>query len=713
MSESAFLNDLEYYQRRLDPINQYIDQMANYLAISSGKALDVCKEYIATKIRTRGFANIKNPVVRFFERQENLDTEVVELKLSDYIRTVREDNLILAPTATCYVPPSVEESLLVSFVSTNVKTRSVAKKISQKAEADGDMLLYLNKHNEQANAKMYNNALSGAFVAVASVFNNPSGHSTLTSITRTVSSMGNATNEKIISGNRHYHNPTVTLSNLISICTITDMEELELAITKFGLVYPSIYDVITCIKRSSDLYWRDKKAFVPIVDFIKTMTPLQRAAVVYVSDLYHIRQLNPGFVRTLLTKLSRKIVVEDFPGVDVPKAIYSVDEAVVNYAHQICLEEARGNGKDYANKFSKQGAATVLATCNNILNTIDEYREFFRALFLTRNLPCSSAYLPEMVRRAVVLSDTDSTMFSVDEYVEWYFDDLIFTDEAFGVAGAVTFLATQCIAHALAIMSANVGVARDKIFTLSMKPEFVFPVFAQTSVSKHYYTFILAKEGSVYPKLKMEIKGVHLKSSASPQDLIKDAHENMRSSLMSIMNGERISLKDSISRVANIERKIKTSLLNGESKYFKRDSVKQPNAYKSPDPIKTPYLWHLFWKEVMQPKYGEIEEPIYTTIKIPTILQNKTAVIKWLDGIQDPEFKARLTTWLAKYGKLGKLPTVYISMNYAAAYGLPQEIVQIIDYKRIVLDLTNVERIVLESKGYFPKYKHTLEEVGF
>ena len=43
MSNNAFLKPLEYYQRNIDPIKQYIDQSAFYLNKMSGKDLGTCK----------------------------------------------------------------------------------------------------------------------------------------------------------------------------------------------------------------------------------------------------------------------------------------------------------------------------------------------------------------------------------------------------------------------------------------------------------------------------------------------------------------------------------------------------------------------------------------------------------------------------------------------------------------------------------------------
>lgn len=709
MSQNAFLKPVEFYQRKINPIKHYVDQNAYYLNKMTDVPYENCRNYIVNCIKQKKFINAKDPIVTFFERQENLDVEISTISLSKYISSVVQDELILAPTFTCYLPTKKIESLQVGFTDTNVKLRSVAKKASQKAEQDGDHLTYINKHNEQANKKMYNNSLSGAFVAKGSIFNNPTAHNTLTSITRTVSSLGNATNEKIIMGNRHYRNADVTLSNVISICALTDLNALEETIKQFNLVYPTIEDVVECIKYSTDVYWRDEIAFQDIREFIYKLSPIERAAVVYVSDLYHIRKHNPEFVRQLLTEFSIKvkgIVIDDA----IPK-LYKTDEAVVNFAHQICLSEAKGIGKDYA-KTSYENVCTILATCNNIISVTEKYKSFFDNIFLTDNMPVSTAYLPDMVRRSVVLSDTDSTMFSVDDYINWYFGKLTFSEESFAVAGTIVYIATQSISHVLAMLSANLGVERKKIFALSMKPEFVFPVFAQTSVAKHYYTMILVKEGNVYSKMKMEIKGVHLKSSASPPDLIKGAQDHMQTILTDIMDGKQLSLMEKLKRVANIERRITESLLSGKTDYFKKSKVKLPEAYSSDIPEKTPYLWHMFWEQVMTEKYGATALPPYSSIKIPTVMDNPSKLKEWVENIQDEQIRDKFKSFLTNYSKR-QLPTIYLPLAYVESFGIPPEIVSAIDVKKILLDLTNVERIVLESLGYFPKKGMTISELGY
>jgi hypothetical protein len=706
MSENIFLRPADYYQRNINPLTQYVEQTGFYLSKMTGKALDDCKQYVIEGVRGKKFEGVTDPQVDFFERGENGDRYETSCKLSTFISTVVRDDLILAPTFTCYVKSKVVKSLLSGFTSNNSRVRAIAKKEAAKAKAAGNYELFVIKNNEQDNRKRSNNSLSGSFVAGGSVVNNPTAHSTLTSITRTVGSLGNASNEKIIMGNRHYRNADVTLDNLIFITANLDRPELEHAMQRFQLVYPSVEQVIECVRYSSDLYWIDPLAFAKIQKFVEKLEPIERAAIVYVGDFYHLRKYNEEFVRKFVTQLARKVT-----GVKVENAMdvcKKSDEMVMNYVHQICITQVRGIGKDYS-KLSEDDLNIVAATAQNVENTINEYRELINAIFLTKNVPSSTAYIPGMIRRSVVLSDTDSTMFSIDDWVKWYFNgDLRFDDEGFALSGAVMFIATQSIAHVLAVFSANMSVERENLFLLAMKPEYVFPVFAQSSVAKHYYTMQYVKEGNVHKKPEMEIKGVHLKNSAAPKEIVKAAAAKMEALLMTVMNGNKISIIEEINEVIRLENQIIESLTSGKVTYLKTSKIKNKEAYALGE-TESPYQHHTLWTEVFGPKYGVPEQPPYGVIKIPTTLVNKTKLKAWLDGIPDRELAQRMFNWLTRANKTS-FGTFYVSKQYAVSFGIPPEIVPIIDMKKIVLDLTNANRMILGTLGYCPKVDWLLRD---
>lgn len=702
---SIFLRPADYYQQNINPIVQYFDQSAYYLSKMTGAAFDQCRQYVVDGIKTNKFEGVQDPLVEFYERNEQGDRAPAFLNLSRYLASVVREDLIIVPTHTCYVKPKVKKSLLAGFTIENKTLRNINKKAAGAAKAEGNMELFIFKNNEQDNNKRYNNSMSGAMVAGGSVINNPTGHSTLTSITRTVGSLGNASNEKIIAGNRHYRSADVVLNNVIAITSQIDKDELTAVMQKFGLHYPTVAQTEECIKYSSDLYWSDEFQFKKIRDYLNKLEPVELAAIVYVGDFYHLRKYNEKFVHTFVTKLAKKVkgvVIEDA----LAKA-WKLDELVMNYAHQVCITEMRGKGKKY-DKLSPESLNTLVATGLNIEAVIEEYRDLVNAIFLTKIIPASTAYIPDMIRRSVVLSDTDSTMFSCDEWVNWYFGELNFDDEGFALSGAVMYIATQCIAHTLAVFSANMNVVREDLFTLSMKPEFLFPVFAQTTVAKHYYTITFVKEGSVYAEPEMEIKGVHLKSSASPREIIKDAAATMKEILLSVMNDKKLSIQKYLDKTISMEQMILKSLRSGEVKYLKTSKIKNKEAY-SLDEFKSPYQHHQMWLDVFVPKYHYFDNPTYGVLKIPTIMHNRSRTVKWLAEMKDRDLAQRMTVWMEKYNKKN-IGTFYISTQYAASYGIPEEILSVMDTKSIIMDLTNIYRMILGTLGYFPKANWLLSD---
>lgn len=716
MTENLFLKPPEFYKRNINPLAQYVEQTSFYLSKMTGKPIAECKNAIVSGIKDKKFPNQRDPIVTYFERDENQDRSKQQIPLSGYIREVVKNEEILVPTFTTYIPSKIRESLLVKFTDNNVKLRSKAKKAAHIAEADNRKDDFIMLNNEQANRKLYNNSMSGAFAAGGSIVNNPTGHNTLTSTIRIVSSMGNSSNEKIIMGNRHYHSSEVVLNNLISITSSLDKVELQAVIEKYNLKYPSVQDVLKCIRYSTDLYWNDPKAFKKIEDFVNVLDPIERAAFVYIGDLYHLKEFNNDFIRDFLVNLSKKVkkgtydYLDSMSKEDLIKRIHKFDEQIVNYAHIVCMKELKGFGKDYE-KIVIDDLLTLASTCLNIGNTVIQYKDLISAIFLTNNVPASTAVITTMIRRTVVLSDTDSTMFAVDDWVMWHRGKIVFDDEAYAFAGSIMFIATQCIAHCLAIFSANMGVAKDKLHMLAMKPEFLFPLHCQTSVAKHYYASIAVKEGNVYPKHKVEIKGVGLKNSAKPKDLIKSSQAKMAEIMDIIQSGGKISIVNELIRVSAIENKIKTSLLSGNVEYYNKNKIKEAEAYAR-GAEDSPYAHYTFWQTVFAPKYGNFEAPPFGAIKVPLTTINPSTLKEWVINIKDPELQARVKAWiLSKNRKY--IGTMYLSLQYVKSHGIPEELKPIVNFKKIALDLTSQDRMVLESLGYYPKVDWLISELGY
>lgn len=708
MSGNAFLQPLEFYERDLNPLGHYVDQMSTAISALRGVSKEVAKKFVVDGLRSRKFEGMQDPNVKFFGRDHNLDRTREELRLSEYFRDVKAKNEILVPTFTAYCSEEEDSSPLSQFTASNVAKRALAKKASQKAKDEGNLELAFSKNIEQANKKENNNSLSGAFATHSSIFVNDTGHNTLTSITRSMASIGNALNERMIGGNRHYWSKDTIVNNVFAIVTMMDVRSTIDAVERFNLICPTPEQLLDVVKHSARYYIFDQRVYQDLLAIFTKLSPIERAAVAYNQDFYHLRKLNPQFVYKLITDFA---CVDNSVRFDDPIAeIKKTDGLVINFAHQVLIFEMQGKGKDYE-KLDPALQHRLAGVCRNIDNQVENYRSLINAFFLTKTVPNSTAFIQDMVRQNVVLSDTDSTMFSVDEWVLWYFNDLDFSQEGFAVAGAVMFLSTQLIAHCLAILSGNMGVAKSKLFVLSMKPEFAFPVFAQSPVSKHYFTAKLVCEGSVYSDIEMEIKGVHNKSSAMPVSIIEPMHQKFEQTIRDVMAGKKISMNREIKEAADVERKIITSLRSSSVEFLKRSSIKEASAYTRP-PTESNYMFHTLWEQAFAPKYGQIDPPPYDVVKVPTTLTSPAIFQRWLDNMADRALAERIQSWATSHNKK-QITTFYFNLDQVLGNAIPKEVIEIIDFKKIVLDLTNIHRMYLDTVGFPCRSDFMLIEMGY
>lgn len=714
---NPFMKDTKSYKRNIDPVGQYIEQAATYLSIQTGDDLDSCKKRVQEILRDKTLApKVHDPIIEFLHRPNYEDRHPDSTNLSNYINTAVRDGRLIAPTLTTYAHPSVKESLIVKNVELKINNRKIAKKaqfkhenlleqpeISNDPEAKrvNDELATFYK-GEQTNNKLSNNAVSGAMCSASTPLFNPTGHSTLTSTCRTTSGLGNANNEKLLSGNRHYWKPDIVLNNITSIISNTDYVLFrKLLIPSGPLRIPTVEETMECITYSSNLYWRSNTDLQNIRDYVSKLTDEQRASFVYTGDLYHIKKYNNDFMRGFITDLAKGVRVNEhnLTDQDSLEIINSTEEDIVFLARQILQTEYKGRSKDHKTLINDPVLLYLANTILNIKDIITRNSDFINAIFITNNVPASVAYFPESIRRAALTSDTDSTIFTVQDWQIWYSGELSFNDEAMAIAATMIFLAAQSIVHVLAVMSSNFGLAADRLKVIAMKNEYKFDVFVPTSVGKHYFATMSCQEGNIFSKRKMEIKGVHLKNSNSPKSIVEHAEKLMEFITNKTLACEKISILEVLRMVSQLERDIIDSISKGEIDYLRLAQIKEAAAYKK-DPKDSPYQYHTLWQTVFADKYMSMPEPSYLCVKVNTVLINPTATRTWLAGIKDKDIQTKMTNWLAS-AKKTELPTFYIPLDVLFSHKMPIEIFEAINTRKIVSDLCGMQYLILETLGFY------------
>jgi len=342
---------------------------------------------------------------------------------------------------------------------------------------------------------------------------------------------------------------------------------------------------------------------------------------------------------------------------------------------------------------------------------LNKYRDLIQTFFVTDVMPPTIAYIKDMFRDVIVLSDTDSTCGSYDQWVSWYAGSIVFTPETTAVSAAIMTVNTQVIDHYLKVFTANMNVDKQDVELIKMKNEFYWLTLTTCNSSKHYYGDIAIQEGNVFAETELELKGVHLIASNVNEKIRKQAHEMILRIQRETVEGKGLNLTDYIKEVAAVERTILSDIKEGKFSVFKLDKIKEEKAYKL-DKSRSPYLHKILWDDVFSDKYGAPGEPPYMVVNVPTLLKSRRSTSEFIDSVGDRDTAGKLSKFLGDRNK-DNLGTFRIPLTIAYEKGIPEEIFGAIDTERVVTNNCNVFYMVLETIGFYRKPGMLICEMGY
>lgn len=705
ISGGLFKRKVSEYKMGINPIAEYMKEASLYISKMDGISLEEAKAKVRAALKS---CKLDDPIVTFRSQKPNGDHEKDSVSLSRYLRDVITNHQILAPSFTTYKHPDDEASLHAEFLAINLKKRKADKKKAFEYKQEGNMFLSNYYNTLQKTRKVANNALSGAYASKSTILYNPSAHYTLTSITRSVSSIGNALTESFVAGNKLFYSPDIVMNYISAVISNVDLNMVRHCILKYNLAIPSVDEVMGMIEYSSRRYWRSDEYLAKIREYLSRLSNEELTSVMYVNDFYHLRKCNELFVRDMLDKLRTPV---SSGSVDNLKDLTEAEEGIAILAHFIWAKELRGVKIDYPSMVGSELLMKLASTARHISIVFKEYKLLIRTFYTTDILPINIANIVDMLRDVIVLSDTDSTCGSYDEWVRWFYGKNRVDYEGAALAAIVMTMNTQLMDHFIKVFARNMNIRDQDMDILAMKNEFYWPVFIPTNKGKHYFADVMVQEGNVFKQDDLEVKGVQLISSNIDQNIANKAKDMMLDIFKLYKEGKDISLFKYLTEVAKIERSVIDRIKEGDISIYKLDAVKKPNAYALGEDAPA-YFNHLLWKEVFEEKYGYPGEPIYNTIKVPTILNSKKDTNDWIESIVDNDIRERISKFLEDKGK-DSLSTFRIPLSIVKARGIPEELTPIIDYERVVKDNCNIFYVMLEGIGVYRKTSMLICQMGY
>lgn len=691
---STFLREDDEYVRNVDVINEYIEQTVIYLTVMTKRPEEEVRAWIKEKFSKGGKFEIITPSANITVRdKETGDRRRAKVDMGKLFKILDKYKLIVSPSMTFYIPAEVKRSLLSIFIDENIQKRAKVKREMQAAQSNGDFVLAANKKNAQNSLKQRNNAMSGAHSSPYTILYNKSTHSSLTSLCRSATSYGNANNEKVLASSRHYWAPGIVVNNILATIRLTDFNAFTKCMEYYNLHVPTVQETMQCIRRSADLYWNNENAVIEIKRLVESISDIQRAAFVYIGDLYQLRRYNDGIVRTMISEILDIDYMLETDASVIEKRLDGDTVALVSLiAREFVTGDFKRTKKEKPEQYKK-----LLAAASHIFTVLDKYDLLIKEILTTENVPASIAKLPDVIRRVSLVSDTDSTMATAMSWAEWYCGEGITTGKlADDVSDLMIYMATQNIAHMMARMSTNIGVEKKYTHRYAMKNEFKFSSFALTNKAKHYFSLITSQEGVVKPEPELEMKGVALRTSNIPPIIMDEYRNQVTAMLDDVMNGRNIKLIPLLNHIANTEHAIEKSVYDGEYTYLTTGNIKPASSYS--EPAKSKYRYHKLWEEVWAPKYGHVAEPPYNVVKLSVNLNTVTAVKRWLEGMKDQALAKRMRNWCAT-----STPSTFINFllpdSIVASNGIPREMIAACDFRKIKFTSVEPYYHVLESLG--------------
>jgi len=570
----------------------------------------LCRQYphvpvaqIQTFINNEVTKSLRRPTLKMINYPSYGNGKIETTDLLTYTDTLRKN--IITPAGVIYMPPSVKESFLKRKILDNIGTRKVLKKKMLKAASVGDRGLEQRYNYLQASTKIENNSIPGAFGSAHNPLYDKPGYNAVTSLARHSIMCGYAHVEKMLEGNFYFPTPDHCINycmQLVRICPL----DLASVVAQYGIIIPTISDVVEHFIHSLCLYQRiTEKLRNALTKFIASLSMNERTFVYYAYCLKTLLIRNEHVFRPYLKEFFRTDVTIDPTA--KPTDIFNCNGDLLAMVSGLNADLIGRKPVSDALIEEPDGVRHLIAIGNHMQNKLNGIGPLI-STFLRVDCDVADAMShPNMIRKAVIISDTDSVIFSTQSWIEWYVGHVSFGPDAYAINGFVVFLITMTLEQVFARLSTNFGAEGEDRYRIAMKNEFLYPLMLRTPLPKQYAGRVAVQEGFVLPKSKEDIKGLSYRSSAMCKETVKAGKDFVNWIFDTVMEKGTIEVADCLTRVLDHENKVIKSLEAGERLFLTTTPIRNETDYKDAA-VSSHYYWRL-WEEVFRSKFGEFVIP--------------------------------------------------------------------------------------------------------
>lgn len=325
----------------------------------------------------------------------------------------------------------------------------------------------------------------------------------------------------------------------------------------------------------------------------------------------------------------------------------------------------------------------------------------------------------KMDRKAVVVSDTDSTFVNIHPYMVEATRSLGLDsgnkEQQTTLMNILVSITTKMLEATFDRVTENMGLIGQYKSMISMKNEFVFGRIMLTRNKKSYAGTIRSELGKLLPKPVMDMKGLSIRKSSVAKRLRKQFTDILRED---VLNAEVVNVSKIIKKFDELGIQIEDSLKAGELSYSLPKNMEALDSYKDPS-MQEPVRGAIVWNAI------EPEDQVVPPEKVNMVKMRAF-------DITDPRLQALKASHPDKYSAIARTvfnegvdkPAIDISRFGLSVISVPKSVDKIPDYLLPMIDLQTMVTnnmtngyIILESLGVYTeevkttKYKSNIIEI--
>ncbi len=683
-----------YITHRAKPLRYYIDQMVTYIQLYHPTIeLSQIQAFVEAEVNR----TIQQPKADVLYHPIPGTTKRVTTNLMTHLNNKIDQNII-TPSGSVYLPTSVKESFLKVTLADKKATRSIYKKAMLTALEQGNAYAASINNFIQASTKIFLNSAPGGMGSAHNPLYDLPGYNSITSIARHGVKVGYAHVERSIEGNIHLR----SINDVIDYCVIlinTMPKNWNDVLISHQLHIPSIAELVEYFNSSLQYYL----LVVPIdqlTDFCTKLNTQQASFIFYAGNLRNLFRFNDTKFRQFFKTLFDTNYSID-PTIDA-KSIYSTESDLLNMITSIRYEylgidSATGGyySIEQAIEHNPDGIRKIIYAINHITKVLQTVEDLFLAILRLDSDFTNINIQENMIRRCVIVSDTDSVIFSTQSMVEWYSDEINFKKSSYEINAFVVYLLSRSIEHVFARLSCGFGMQGSDIYSIVMKNEFLYPIMLRAPIKKHYAGISTIQEGKLLAKPKIDIKGLQFRSSTLSKLTNTEAEKFYITILHKIVSDVAISIHEIYDHVMKFELRIYKSLMDGQPTFLQTTTIKEETEYA--DPTTSAYFYYMLWQSVFVPEFDIIQLP-NKCYKLPllnngNILKDPAFIEQWNTAY--PQTYEKYNNFITRWPKK-KITALMIAPSLSV---VPEFLRAALDIRAIIHDNCQPFYLILKSLG--------------